>query len=39
MDLMKAYGVPVPRGAVASTVAEAEAIATDILALDGAFCL
>jgi hypothetical protein len=31
MDLMKEYGVPVPKGACASTPAEAKEIATGML--------
>jgi succinyl-CoA synthetase beta subunit len=35
MDLMKEYGVPVPKGAVASTPAEAESIAATMLGKNG----
>lgn len=31
MDLMKEYGIPVPKGRIASTAAEAEAIAAEML--------
>lgn len=36
MGLMREYGVPVPKGAVASTPAEAEAVATKLTAAGGA---
>lgn len=35
MDLMRKYGVPVPKGAVASTPAEAEALAAKMLSSSG----